>query len=879
MRCLRYLLHLRCSTMTDKTTSVVPLNSGLDLASPKLLVEPGSLLSCLNYEIVDRMGYKRIDGFMRYDGHLSLKDIPSLKVIEVEVNANMTVEDAGGLAGVPFEDSFGNVVGIIFQGTDSDTPNEATLRLISFIGDYSPSGTAGSYVFTSTAFIGETGYTWGDFQLFQSYFSTLVDEPPQTPIGLHWFDDRLRAVIPLNMIAYEASDVNQTVNYNVGSQLASTYLGGNTVTLLAKVVTRAATASLTERGYFVVGHDTSGGPYANPEPDANATYTLSGAVSVGAGSIYHQTGGKYGTQSDYADIWTAQRPSLYTSNNKALSIQGWVQPTDLFRTFDLTVTLSGVTTPLKTLRKNDTVAASTYYFSAGGGDVLSAVVLDYFIESGAFDTGNAVLRLQVTNRLTVSGTPSNDITTAMDMYSDSIASTKIADVTTRMSFTGLPGLPLLKANKSRYEMKTSNFYGSDDMEAVYGVNGAGRAFIFDGTYLSHVWTQLDANLDKPRHVANHAQHLALGFENGSVVFSVPGEPANFLGIEGASEVAVGDSVTGLMELKGSTLGVFCEQSVRAIVGTVAEDFQAQIVAPNTGCIEYTLADCGFPVYADARGISTLEASEKYGDFMGVRLSAKVSPWLLPRLRTSVLGYNNSAGVACALPIREKNQYRLFFNDGNILTMTFISNPEGGTSIGFTTQKYFVRQDNPPLPNPNDNTDCLIAVAASSQVDSDGVERVFVSHYSEDAWFTSKHVYALDCGDSFDGDHIPYEAEINWYFDDRADKFVTVTGIRMYGLTKGRAEMNVYARGIENDFIYPGAAFSTSGVPMNLPRTSADLDLRTDFVPVTNRGDISVRGLATQFKVRDSATELVDTEPAHILQVLVVNASPDGAFDH
>ena len=46
----------------------IPLNLGLDLVTPPLMVEPGSLIDCLNYEMTDTAGYRRIDGYEQYDG-------------------------------------------------------------------------------------------------------------------------------------------------------------------------------------------------------------------------------------------------------------------------------------------------------------------------------------------------------------------------------------------------------------------------------------------------------------------------------------------------------------------------------------------------------------------------------------------------------------------------------------------------------------------------------------------------------------------------------------------------------------------------------------------------------------------------------------------
>lgn len=50
---------------------VLVLDGGLDLVTPKLLVEPGRLVDCLNYECADQVGYKKIDGFERYDGGIT----------------------------------------------------------------------------------------------------------------------------------------------------------------------------------------------------------------------------------------------------------------------------------------------------------------------------------------------------------------------------------------------------------------------------------------------------------------------------------------------------------------------------------------------------------------------------------------------------------------------------------------------------------------------------------------------------------------------------------------------------------------------------------------------------------------------------------------
>lgn len=849
--------------MSDLVPSVVPLVNGLDLSSPELLAKPGDLLDCLNYEITDVSGYRRIDGFQRYDGNVSLKDVPNARVYTAVVDGSGTI--GAGITNEAFEDSFGNIIGFVFSAVPISGGPDATLTYVSFSGDLvvagSMSTTPWSFTSTATAHT-EATQTQAQMIALETYLRSVVEPLPYTAVGLQWYNNRLYAVVPLLMIPYKASDVNQTVQYNINSTLTSTE--GGTATLLDKVVTQEATALLREEGYLIVYGES--GDWEAPVID---TDTLSGAVSVFAGSVYHQPGNLTGVDSTACYLWRANRPPTYTSVSKLFSEPGW-GTVGILPSFTLTVELSTAPTAvpeLNTIRKNNSVAESTYYFKDAFG-VINATVLDYFVVSGSFADGNAVLRLQVASISLTSGSTTLDITNSFDMYSDSAATVKIADVTTRMSFNALPGFPQLTDAVSRYEFKVANFYASDETRLMYGVSGASRAFVFDGTYTSFIYTQDDDTLDIPRHLENHHLHLALGFAQGSVQLSVAGEPTNFSGLDGASDIGVGDRVTGLMEVEGTTLVVFCEQSIWSIVGTSVDNFQTQTIAPNTGCIEYSLANCGFPVYLDSRGVSTLQTSARYGDFVGARLSAAVSPWLVPRCRSGLLAINNASGIACAVPIRTKNQYRLFFNDGEILTMTFMAE-EG--KVGFTFQRYYLEQE-----VISDTMHRLVPVCATSEIDTYGVERSYVAHYNADSPVESQHVYELDSGNSFDGNYIPHHFDTNWFFGSAPSTFTTINGVRMYGRSRGFSNIDLSVVGQQADFDFSGAELTSTPAAINLPRTAGAIF--NDYKPVTTRTDISGRGLSIKFRFSGSNTDLTLPEPSHICQVLITYASPEGAFD-
>jgi hypothetical protein len=48
-----------------------PLGGGLDLVSPAINIDPGKVIDSQNYEPAIEAGYRRIDGYERYDGRAS----------------------------------------------------------------------------------------------------------------------------------------------------------------------------------------------------------------------------------------------------------------------------------------------------------------------------------------------------------------------------------------------------------------------------------------------------------------------------------------------------------------------------------------------------------------------------------------------------------------------------------------------------------------------------------------------------------------------------------------------------------------------------------------------------------------------------------------
>lgn len=304
----------------------------------------------------------------------------------------------------------------------------------------------------------------------------------------------------------------------------------------------------------------------------------------------------------------------------------------------------------------------------------------------------------------------------------------IGRVANDMRYNGLPTYDDVDTNRSRYMFISANFYGDPDLDSLYGANGVFRAFSYNGEYFYHIATHPEEAKDKARHLAYHHGHLALGFQSGRVDLSVVGEPYNFDGAEGASSWAIGDEVTGLLPLSGTMLGIFGRKSITGLSGTTVDNFATQTISPKLGAVEYTVTDMGFPVYANAYGIYTLSQTSEYGDFLGTPMSQQVSPWLRPRL---IRSSNSEREVVVAWPVRSKNQYKLGFADGYILTMTI--NYGNQSAPTFSKQKYFVSNgpyggEGGDAPAPYDlSRPALVFAAVSSELDDSGEERIHVAN--------------------------------------------------------------------------------------------------------------------------------------------------------
>lgn len=375
----------------------------------------------------------------------------------------------------------------------------------------------------------------------------------------------------------------------------------------------------------------------------------------------------------------------------------------------------------------DAGSVEYYFVSPDGNDIIKGRLAAYCVDSGDWESGDATGDLQLAPDLEVIQGNSTNIGQdwAIHAQQSPTDQNKIGVVAESMTYNGLPGQAAIVENRSRYQMISANFYGDPTLDSIYGVHGLPRAFSYNGEFFYKICTQPDPAKDSPRHVAFHQTHLALGYKEGRVDISVVGEPYNFDGALGASSWATGDRVTGLLPLTGAILAVYGSKSIVGINGTTVDNFATQTLNPKLGATEYTVMDMGFPVHANSNGIYTLEQTASYGQYLGTPLSAPVSPWLRPRLIRST---NSAKEVVCAWPVRSKNQYRLAFADGYVLSQTMNNGQQSAPTYSF--QKYFwTVPDSDPVLEGIDmkNYPAIYPIAVSSEMDETGEERIHVAH--------------------------------------------------------------------------------------------------------------------------------------------------------
>ncbi len=264
-----------------------------------------------------------------------------------------------------------------------------------------------------------------------------------------------------------------------------------------------------------------------------------------------------------------------------------------------------------------------------------------------------------------------------------------------------------------YEFINYNFYGLSYSKTMYGVNGVGQGFSFDGSDV--IFIDTGTSVDTPSKIYAHAKQLFFAFPGGSVQHSAPGEPYIFSAILGSSEIAIGEECTGFATVPGESLAIFGRNNISILYGTGVADWKLFTYSTDSGAINKSIQSLGTPLFMDDQGIKKLIPSNIYGDFNVNVLSDKMKPYLETKL----------GSVNCSVKVRNKEQYRLFLDNQVILTLSM----RNGKVIGMTRA--------------NLGKTFNVAVSCNSNA---GEETLYAGD-------TDGYVYELDAGNNFDGSEI------------------------------------------------------------------------------------------------------------------------------
>jgi hypothetical protein len=221
-----------------------------------------------------------------------------------------------------------------------------------------------------------------------------------------------------------------------------------------------------------------------------------------------------------------------------------------------------------------------------------------------------------------------------------------------------------------YEFVTANFGGSAAMKKMYGCDGVNKAFMFDGTTFTQITTGM--TVDTPRHIEFHKHFLFLAFA-ASLQHSAIGDPTTWSVVVGAGEIALGDNITSIKSYTTGTSGnntsssnsallIHTDTTTQILYGSSEADFSLGAASPTQGGVENSVQLLDQPYFMSDLGIVNLATTQAFGNFQQSALSQQMNTFVLQE-RSRILS-------SCI--VRSKSQYRLFFNDGYGLYLSFIN---------------------------------------------------------------------------------------------------------------------------------------------------------------------------------------------------------------
>lgn len=383
-----------------------------------------------------------------------------------------------------------------------------------------------------------------------------------------------------------------------------------------------------------------------------------------------------------------------------------------------------------------------------------------------------------------------------------------------------------------------NFTGDVADSAFYWVDGTNQAREYKATGVTTVNNAGLGALDKPIDIKVHNMYLFLAYRGGSLQHSVLGDPLDWTGASGAGELTMGAEITNLIPGVKGTMVIFLARGIRILNGVVASEFSLETFSDQSGAYTKTAQRLlGTVFFVDDRGLSTLEASDTFGDYSANSISQRFKTTLQRRLKE----------INVTSTSRDLNQYRIFFSDRTGIIVSF----EGKEFQGATFFEYPIEVS-----------------IIDQRRGANGYDFIVFGANDE-----SGYVYKLDSGYSFDGTPITcrlttaffhYGSPRNWKVFKRATLEIAGTTDQMFDIKvdfdynepgTGRSiwkSMQVYT--VDGSAIYGESKW---GLMKYGTATS-----------VTNRVPVYIVGLGVNMSYKVISNEAY--RPQHIIQNIITD---------
>jgi len=664
----------------------VRFSGGLDVVTPPLEVPTGFCRDAQNYEIDINGGYKGITGYERFDGQAAPSDA-SYALLAVSITGAWAVGDtitgvtSGATAVIASATASYFVITKIVSNFDAggediqiSAVTIATSSATQAVGAASTPKLNAQYKNDAAdryrvdiAEVPGSGTVLGVWH-YNDVKYAVRNNSGGTAAVMHKATASGWAVVPLG---YEMSFTSGGLEYATGTVTLDTGAAGSVDGITVNSIEIMSGAEAFDTSLSVTATNVAANITANTSVP---NYT---AVAVGAViTITADTGG--------------------------IGPNGFVVTSSVTTITTTDVNMAGGASNTA-IAEGDTVTGET--------STETAVVARVVLESGSWTAGTAA------GRLIFTAAPSGAFTAAetLKVGSDLNKAIVTADATAITLTAG-----------GTYEIDIQNFGGQLDTKRVYGASGVQRGFEFDGTVYVPIETGMSP--DTPEHARVHKKHLFFSF-GSSIQHSSIGAPYQWAVITGAAEIAVGDTITEYIRLPGSetaggALAVFTKDSASILYGSSAADWNLVNYSDEQGGIEHTIQNIeNRTVLLDIRGLTTLRATQSYGNFSSATLSQRIHTWITTR--------RNNSLSSCV--VRDKSQYRVFFSDQYALYMTF----SAGKVRGMMPIKF----------------DHSVDVLFSGENNS-GTEEIYFG--SSDGF-----VYQMEKGTSFDGEPITRTLKLAW----------------------------------------------------------------------------------------------------------------------